>query len=109
MAFQEDSKREKIIDGMELKPFTKKTETDKTRLRVRLEEIRRQGYAISWGELNVGLVSIIVPVFDRFNEVVASLSIGLPEARAEAVKLDYCIKILLEGGREVSRQMGFEA
>ncbi len=106
LAFQDDLKREKIIDSLELKPFTKNTETDKEKLRARLAEIRQKGYAVTRGERNEGLVAISVPVFDRFKEVAASLSIGMPEIRAEPEKMDYCIKLLLEGGRKISRQLG---
>ncbi|MEW6276517.1 MAG: IclR family transcriptional regulator [Bacillota bacterium] len=107
LAFQKD--REKIIDNLKLKPFTENTETDKRRLRRRVAEIVAKGYAVSWGELNPGLVAVSVPVFDRFGEVTASLSIGLPESRAVPEKLDYCVKLLLEGGREISRQLGYKA
>lgn len=106
LAFQKD--RETIIDNLELKPITKNTETDKAKLRLRLAEIRRQGYAISWGELNAGLVSVSVPVFDRYKEVVASLSVGLPEGRAVPEKLECCVKLLLEGGREISGRLGYK-
>lgn len=105
LAFSED--RERIIRGLELKPFTPTTITDKEELYRRLEEIRRQGYAVSWGERNVGLIAISVPVFDRYGKVVASLSIGLPEARAKEEKLAECIKALQWGGREVSKQLGY--
>lgn len=105
LAFSEE--REKIIRSLELKPFTSTTITSKEELRRRIEEIRRQGYTVSWGERNAGLVAISVPVFDRHGKVVASLSIGLPEARAEEKKLAECIKILQWGGREVSRQLGY--
>ncbi|HHW43509.1 MAG TPA: IclR family transcriptional regulator [Desulfotomaculum sp.] len=106
LAFQKERDREKLINGLELKPFTDSTITSKQKLRQRLEEIRRKGYAVSWGERNAGLVSLSVPVFDRHAEVAASLSIGLPDARAEPEKLDLCVKLLLEGGKAISRQMG---
>lgn len=108
LAFLAEIEREKIINNLELKPFTESTETDPQKLRRRLAEIRAKGYAVSWGELNPGLVSMSVPVFNRFGEVVASLSIGLPESRAVPEKLDFCIRLLLEGGREISRLLGYK-
>ena len=107
LAFQKDW--EKIIENLELKPFTKNTETDRQRLRRRVAEILAKGYAVSRGELNPGLVSVSVPVFDRFGEVAASLSIGLPESRATPDKLESCVQLLCEGGREISRQLGYQS
>ncbi|MGB9803165.1 IclR family transcriptional regulator [Desulfofundulus sp.] len=107
LAFHED--RERIIRELELKPFTSTTITDREKLHQRLEEIRRDGYAISWGERNVGLIAISVPIFDRHGSVAASLSIGLPEARAKRDKLECCIKLLQWGGWEISKQLGYRS
>ncbi|MCL6448549.1 MAG: IclR family transcriptional regulator [Armatimonadetes bacterium] len=108
LAFQKEREREKIIDNLKLRPVTKNTETNKQRLRRRVAEIIEKGYAVSRGELNPGLVAVSVPIFDRFGEVAASLSIGIPESRAVPEKLDFCIRLLLEGGREISRLLGYK-
>ncbi|SHJ79665.1 IclR family transcriptional regulator [Desulfofundulus thermosubterraneus] len=107
LAFHED--RERIIRELELKPFTPTTITDVETLFHRLEEIRQAGYAISWGERNMGLVAISAPVFDRHGKIAASLSIGLPEVRAQKEKLELCIKLLQWGGGEISSQLGHQA
>jgi len=63
-----------------LTPFTKVTIDQ---LMAELSVIRGQGYAINDQELEIGLRSIAVPVFNHRGLVAAALNIGAPVAHVE--------------------------
>lgn len=58
--------------------------------------VRSQGYAISDQELEIGLRSIAVPVFDSRNRVVAAINVGVAavQKRAEDLKGLYHAKLI---------------
>lgn len=64
-----------------LLPRTTRTVTSPDKLRELLAGVRRAGYAIVDQELELGLRSIAVPVFDRDGRVVASINAGTQAAR----------------------------
>lgn len=53
------------LEQVELKSHTPYTITDKDRLRRELDTIYEQGYAVEYGELQIGLKSIAAPIFDH--------------------------------------------
>ena len=59
-----------------LTSFTSHTVTDEATLRERLDEVRRQGYALVDQELEHGLRSIAAPVRDRRGTVVAAVNVS---------------------------------
>lgn len=76
LAYQSRDEVDRYLDTTELKPLTSRTVTDPVRLREILTEVRRQEYAIGEQELEIGLRSISVPVFDTRGEMVAALTVG---------------------------------
>jgi len=62
-------------------PLTPTTIYDPDTLRKELEDIKKQGYAVSWGEREEGIFSIAVPIFDRHGKVIFSFSIAGPAVR----------------------------
>lgn len=64
-----------------LHPRTARTVTSVGKLREILEGVRRNGYALVDQELEPGLRSIAVPVFDRKGKAVASINTGTQAAR----------------------------
>ncbi|WP_030994113.1 IclR family transcriptional regulator domain-containing protein, partial [Streptomyces sp. NRRL F-6677] len=63
---------------------TGRTVTDPDRLRVILDGVRRQGYALVDGELEEGLRSVAVPVRERDGRVVAAVNVALHSGRRTA-------------------------
>ncbi|MET0388889.1 MAG: IclR family transcriptional regulator C-terminal domain-containing protein [Polyangiales bacterium] len=62
-------------------PLTPRTVVSKQRLREVIASVRRAQYAIVDQELEIGLRSIAVPVYDETGRVVAALNAGTPSAR----------------------------
>ena len=68
----------KSILNAGLEPFTDATITDVGKLVEELRKTRELGYTISCGELDDRVTAIGVPIMDRNNGVLASLSISGP-------------------------------
>jgi IclR family pca regulon transcriptional regulator len=64
-----------------LRQYTPKTVTDPRELMADLEQVKKQGWALIDQELEVGLRSLAVPVFDFNNCAVAALNIGTQASR----------------------------
>lgn len=86
--------------------LTELTVVDPDRLWMEIREIRRRGYAQSYGERIKGVMSISVPVHDGYNEVIAALSVLIPLARAEDVPEDNIRESLLRAAEELSEKLG---
>jgi IclR family pca regulon transcriptional regulator len=66
---------------MELEKYTLRTRTDRAELKLLLQRIADEGFALVDQELEVGLRSLGVPIRNRGGDVVAGLSISLLEAQ----------------------------
>ena len=60
-----------------LRPLTERTVTDRDRLRDVVAQVREQGWAVVDQELEQGLRSVAVPVFDPRGQVVAALNTSM--------------------------------
>lgn len=69
----------------EFRPRTERTETDPAKLRMLLEQIRKNGHALMDQELEMGLRSLSVPLRDRTGRVIAAMNVS---ASAAQVSLD---------------------
>lgn len=66
--------QQEVLQGP-LARFTEHTVTDRARLRRMLEQIRRDGFAVSDRQVTIDALSVAAPIFDAHGEVIASLSI----------------------------------
>ncbi|WP_420227349.1 IclR family transcriptional regulator domain-containing protein [Pigmentiphaga litoralis] len=72
---------ERILLRMARRPLTPRTRIDVPELLALLEDVRRDGYAVSDEELELGLRSIAVPVHDMHGRTVAAMSIVASTSR----------------------------
>lgn len=68
------------LDRWRPQQHTATTITDRNKLVAELRATRRRGYAISWAELNPGVMSLAVPIFDAFGQ--AQLILQCPGLQA---------------------------
>jgi len=110
LAFCEPEFRERYLSGLpELVPFTDRTVTDPVALRQELDRIRTLGYAVSLGERNRGLGSLSAPILNHQGQLLATLSLAVPEIRyQDAAHRQFCLKQLCEIAQAFSRVMGYE-
>ncbi|SFH27175.1 transcriptional regulator, IclR family [Desulfotomaculum arcticum] len=71
-----------------------------------LSQIRENGYAFSFGEVNPGTVAIGSPVFDYKGRVVASIGIMGPENRFSQDEIPFKIKIVKKAAVDLVRSIG---
>ena len=77
--------------------------------RGRLAGLRRDGVAVSMGEIDPGRVGIAAPIFDRDRAVLGSLSFVLPAARADEKLIGRLAPLTGAGAREIERAMNHES
>jgi DNA-binding IclR family transcriptional regulator len=93
--------------ALPLERCTPATLTDPSRLVKELEEVRRQGYAVNWTELEEDLAAVAAPVRDHRGEVVAALSISAPAARLLREALPETGARVMEAARSLSERLGY--
>jgi IclR family transcriptional regulator, pca regulon regulatory protein len=78
------------------KPLTPKTVTDVDALMAEFARIREQNYAIIDEEIEVGIRSVAVPVYNKRGEVVAALNVGAQTSRVsvEDLKNEFLPRLL---------------
>ena len=87
LAWLHEPEAQALLERTELKALTPFTKVEIDPLMAELSIIRGQGYAINDQELELGLRSIAVPVFNHRGLVVAALNIGAPVAHIETSEL----------------------
>lgn len=71
-----------------------------------LEQIRRQGYAISHAEREFGVSSVAAPLFDQHYQIVASLAVSGPSFNYDGENLENIIRLTKDSAAQISRQLG---
>jgi DNA-binding IclR family transcriptional regulator len=81
--------------------------TAPVRLEEQLGRVREVGYAISVEEYEVGLNAVAAPVFDRYGQVIAAVSVSGPSYRLDEQRMRHVVGPLLASTAEISRRMGY--
>jgi IclR family pca regulon transcriptional regulator len=82
LALQPESGWDALIAGLELTAVTPRTTTDPRAFRALLAKVRDQGWALVDQELEIGLLSIAIPLRHRSGEVAGAINVGIPTLRA---------------------------
>jgi DNA-binding IclR family transcriptional regulator len=100
MAYGPAELQERVL-GRPLEGRTGATVTEPARLRALLDQVRRTGYALLPGHVHPDATGIAVPVRDGLGEVVAALSVIVPnDARAVSA-----VPALLAAARGIGRSL----
>lgn len=91
----------------ELPKLTRDTITSRSVLLQELEQIRRQGYARSWGEHEEYVHALGVPIRDHTGKVVAAMSISGLAVRIDENTAEEMIKHLKSAATEISAGLGY--
>jgi IclR family pca regulon transcriptional regulator len=76
-----DAALDDIIRAADLQQITPQTIVDKVRLRSVIVQGRKDGYILAQSQLEVGILSIAVPIVDRSGVCIAAINIGVPASR----------------------------
>jgi IclR family pca regulon transcriptional regulator len=81
LAFQSEDARERYFATAALKRFTERTITSPDDLKKRLAQVRLDGYESALDELDYGIVSVAVPVFDKDRAITCAINCSTSTTR----------------------------
>ena len=87
LAYQGDEAIETYLESAKLARLTEHTITSKAELRERLREARTNGYDSAQDELDYGIVSVAVPVFDGDRQIAAAINCSTSTTRISREEL----------------------
>jgi IclR family pca regulon transcriptional regulator len=98
-----------MIERQGLRKYTSKTVTTPAKLKRRIEEVKKQGFAIADGEYKTDLCAIAVPVWDHSGQVAASLMTAVPSDRISREKriVDDLLSVLRREALHISKRIGY--
>lgn len=107
LAYSSDKVFSELMEGYDFRLFTAATHASEDSLRQEIMRIRELGYSEDNGEHEESIHCIAVPVWDRFGEIAAGLSISWPVFRyKEQMKSDYLEK-LFSSAAVISSALGY--
>ena len=101
LAWADEALRSRYLTRVRLARHTPHTLVDKKGLRLELDRVRAQGYAVVDQELELGLRSIAVPIVRRDGVVQAALNLGVQAARVEARALRDFVPVLKSAAADI--------
>lgn len=103
MAYLTQEEQERIVaEGLKADKLLK-TFPGKDKLMEELRNIRREGWAYSLGDYADSVFGIAVPLFNRRNEAVASLTVAGPENRMPEGNVEQTLEMLRRARDEVQQ------
>ena len=105
LAYLPQDEVEKILQISGMKKYMKKTTVDKNELYENLAEVRDKGYAIEKEEFEELINAVGIPILNKENRPVASVSVVGPIMRFTDEKIKECIPFLLEKSKEMSEMV----
>ncbi len=106
LAFLDAQAIDRVLDG-DLEPLTAGTIVDPERIREELAEIRRNGYAVSFEEIDAGVAGVSAAIYDDRGVVVGGLSISGPVTRINDETIARYIALATDGALRVSIKLGY--
>jgi len=107
LAYLPVEEQNQILLVKDLVPITDRTITDPEQLEEALARIRRDGYAVSIGELDPGAHSVAAPIRDKTDRVMAAISIAGPSHRFSDDKIQLFSRLVCRAALQISRQLGY--
>src|SRR6056297_795154 len=105
LAYLPKDEVEQILQISGMKKYMKKTIIDKDLLYEDLAEVREKGYAIEKEEFEELINAVGIPILNKENRPVASVSVVGPIMRFTDQKIKECLPFLLEKSKEMSEMV----
>lgn len=107
LAWMDSEQARTVLESVCFVPYTEHTLTDVEAVIHELPGIREQGIAEDREEAELGVRCLAAPIFDRFGQAIAALSLSFPVVRYDMQKRAEYARLLHEAGRRVSEGLGF--
>ena len=85
LAFKENEELNELLSTITLSPLTPNTITNLQKLRIELENVRKNGYAVDREEYRPGVRCVAFPVFNREDKSLAAISVSYPVTYETAI------------------------
>jgi DNA-binding IclR family transcriptional regulator len=108
LAFGPEELRRRVLGKNRLRELTSRTIKDPRDLEKELGVIRRQGYAVSYGERDADAAALAAPIYNHEEKVCAALTIAGPTHRFSPEHNVKHLKILLASAERLSRVLGYQ-
>ena len=95
-----------IANKIGFKKITPNSDSSLEQIIKKVDFVRENGYAMSWGERQISSAGFGVPITDFKGDVIASINISLPAERLQDYVLPQWIETLKNTGAEISRKLG---
>lgn len=105
LAHLDPDARDALIGGG-LHPYTARTHVEREKLEKELLTVLERGFATTFGELELGLNAVAVPVLGEDGTVVAALSVSGPAYRMSQERIDEVLDRVQGAGVELARRLG---
>jgi len=106
LAFMDEMEALKTIQRIGLKKYMPNTITEIEELMKEIRGVRKQGYSLEREEYEEMITAVAVPVFDKSNNLIASISTIIPTIRASDEKIREVISTLIDVSGKVSSILG---
>ncbi|WP_234497478.1 DNA-binding transcriptional regulator KdgR [Vibrio maritimus] len=107
MSHMSEEEVRSLLAGVEFKKHTEHTHENIEPLIEELNLVREQYFGEDNEEQEPGLRCIAVPVYDRFGDAIAAISVSFPTIRFDEEKKQEYIALLHAAGRNVSEHLGY--
>lgn len=106
LAAQPDEMWPGILQNIPLTKMTERTVTNRLEFRKILEDVRRNGWSLVDQELEIGLVSIAVPLRNSAGGLVGAINVGVPTVRMTASEMEsHVLPRLLDTAASISKAL----
>ncbi|GAD89724.1 IclR family transcriptional regulator KdgR [Vibrio halioticoli NBRC 102217] len=102
-----DEEAIEILKPVEFIRHTEKTHQNIEQLMQEVHQVRIQHYGEDNEEQEPGLRCIGAPIYDRFGNIIASVSVSFPTIRFDIERKPQYVAMLLTAGKRISEQLGY--
>ncbi|MEZ9916646.1 DNA-binding transcriptional regulator KdgR [Vibrio breoganii] len=96
-----------ILEPVEFIKHTDKTHENADQLMGEVELVAKQHFGEDNEEQEPGLRCIASPIYDRFGNIIASVSVSFPTIRFDIDRKPEYVKMLQHAGKRISEQLGY--
>ena len=106
LAYQPPARIDEYLRGVQLEKLTSKTVTSKGRLRKILKDVKNNAFASIQDELDYGIVSVAVPIFDDDGEILAAINCSTATTRVnEETMVETRLPELRKAARKIEQEL----
>ncbi|TCO71489.1 IclR family transcriptional regulator [Marinisporobacter balticus] len=107
LSFLEDGEIADLLEREPLIKYTENTVMEKRKLWEMIRESRKNGYTISFGEMEPQTIGVGAPIFDYTKKVIAAISTAGPDQRFGQEKFDEIIQKTKKTAMDISKALGY--